>query len=89
MKKAFITNCVIPIIYIGLLILLRFNYLSMKTQDLIYGNGIFFWIAQLIAVIIGFVWCKKVTVRIFLVFAWFCFFILEYKTIKLFNAFSA
>jgi hypothetical protein len=89
MRKAFIANCVIPMIYMGLLVLLRFNYLSMKTQDLIYGNGIFFWVGQLIAVIIGFVFCKKAIVRIFLVLAWFCFFLLEYKTIKLFNGFSA
>jgi hypothetical protein len=89
MKKAIILNCIIPIIYIGLYISLRLDHLSLKTQDFIYGNGIFFWIGQSVTVIIGFILSKNSTVRILLSLIWLLFFFFEFNTIKLFNAFSA
>ena len=80
-------NLISPLLYIILLLLFKYGYLSLQQDDFIEQNGIFLWVFQLLVVIVSFFLTKKRLLRIFTVLLFFSFIALIAFTFDRFNVF--
>ena len=80
-------NSISPLIYLILLILFRYRYLSLQQDDFIEQNGIFLWVFQLLVVIVSFFLTQRRLLRILSVLLFFAFIVLIALTFDRFNVF--
>jgi len=88
-RTVVILSFISPICYSIFFILFKMGLLSIKMQTFIFENEIFFWIFQLLTLIVGFIVCKKRADRILFVSIFIFLFLFGLLTGDMFNPYTA